>query len=103
MKELEEERDNFVIPNENKIAEYHSIKAQLSKLNEDIRTVITHPSYCLPFIQPGRIVKVREGDQDFGWGCVINFQKKAPATKKVFLFSFFFPFFFSIYFLHQFF
>ena len=39
---------------------------------------ITKPKYCVPFLQPGRLVRVEHGDdEDFGWGTVINFQKKA--------------------------
>ena len=48
---------------------------------------ITKPKYCVPFLQPGRLVKVEHGDnEDFGWGAVINFQKKAnqKARKNLF-------------------
>jgi len=71
-----------VIPEEKNIADYHSIKAQLTKYNNDARAVITHPSFCLSFLQAGRLVKVSDKDQSFGWGCVVNFQKKLPTTKK---------------------
>lgn len=95
------------IPEEETIADYYSIKSQLEKYNGDIRAVITHPRFCLPFLQPGRLIKVsiqlellkspkaskqtnkpnnhsqiRDGDNDFGWGSVVSFQKKLPTTKK---------------------
>ena len=38
---------------------------------------ITKPIYCVPFLQPGRLVRVEHDDEDFGWGCIVNFQKKA--------------------------
>ena len=37
---------------------------------------ITKPRYCVPFLQPGRLVKVAVGSDDFGWGSIVNFQKK---------------------------
>jgi len=37
---------------------------------------ITKPQYAVPFLQPGRLARV-EHEEDFGWGAVVNFQKKA--------------------------
>jgi ATP-dependent RNA helicase DOB1 len=45
----------------------------------DFREVITHPTYALPFLQAGRLVKVEYQKLDFGWGVVINFEKRVPA------------------------
>lgn len=41
--------------------------------------VITHPNYAIPFMQPGRLVKVKHLDHDFGWGAVVNFSKRQPG------------------------
>ena len=38
-----------------------------------MRDVINHPNYCLQFMQPGRLVKIKHKDHDFGWGAVVNF------------------------------
>ena len=37
---------------------------------------MNHQSYSLPFLQPGRLVRVRDGDADFGWGTIINVQRR---------------------------
>jgi len=42
---------------------------------------IHQPKYLLPFLQPGRLVQVKDGENDFGWGTIINFQKKANQNK----------------------
>ena len=63
------------------IADYFSIRSQLDVLQSDIRDVMNHPSYCLPFLQPGRLVNVKLSDMDFGWGVIINFQKTLPKVK----------------------
>ena len=44
-----------------------------------MRDVINHPNYSLQFMQPGRLVKVRYKDYDFGWGAVVNYSQRRPA------------------------
>jgi hypothetical protein len=38
---------------------------------------LVKPQYLVPFLQPGRLVRVKQADKDFGFGVVINFKKKA--------------------------
>lgn len=80
--DLEQERDSIVINNEIQSMVYYRIRQQLEKLKKELHSFITRPKFCLPFLQPGRLVKVVDGDCDFGWGCVVNFLKK--PLKKVF-------------------
>lgn len=47
-------------------------------MKQDFRDVITHPTYSLPFLQPGRLVKIKYQNLDFGWGVIINYQKRLP-------------------------
>ena len=78
--DLEREKDSIVIRDETQSMVYYKIRQQLEKLKKELHSFITQPKYCLPFLQPGRLVKVVDGDSDFGWGCVVNFQKK-PLKK----------------------
>lgn len=75
-KQLELERDEFVVEDEETIAEYFEVKKQIDMLKEDVRTVVNHPVYSLPFLQPGRLVRVKHGDMDFGWTCIVNYNKR---------------------------
>ncbi|KAL7411383.1 antiviral helicase [Mrakia frigida] len=76
------ERSKIVIPNEEAVGEYHDRKKQLQELGQDFRDIITHPTYSLPFLQPGRLVTIKHNDLDFGWGVVVNFSKRqAPKGK----------------------
>ena len=80
--ELEREEESkgiVVIPDEQLVAEYYDYRQQLDRMGQDFRDVITHPTYSLPFLQPGRLVKVKSQDLDFGWGVVINFSKRLPS------------------------
>lgn len=76
IKTLQEKHNSIVIDNEEDVDVYYKIKKQLSALSEEYRTYILQPNSCVPFFQPGRLVKVKNGDDDFGWGIIVNFQKK---------------------------
>jgi ATP-dependent RNA helicase DOB1 len=78
--DLEQERDSIVIRDEAQSMMYYKIRQQLEKLKKELHSFITLPKYCLPFLQPGRLVKVIDGENEYGWGCVVNFQKK-PIKK----------------------
>lgn len=83
LKREEESKDAVVIPDEQLVAEYYDYRQQLDQMAQDFRDVITHPTYSLPFLQPGRLVKVKYQDLDFGWGVVINFSKRLPPKVSV--------------------
>lgn len=57
-KEKLEELQNIQIDCEGQIASYYNIRQQLDKLGVQFRNYITKPNYLIPFLQPGRLVKV---------------------------------------------
>ena len=75
MKKAEKERDSIVIEDEEDIKEYFELRQLLKEKGADFRDVITHPTYSLPFLNAGRLVEVKDGDHDFGWGVVIAYNK----------------------------
>ncbi|RUS33914.1 rRNA-processing arch domain-containing protein [Jimgerdemannia flammicorona] len=79
--QLEQEKDLLIIARENDIAEYYDLRQQLDTYARDMRDVINHPNYCLPFLQPGRLVRVRHDDLDFGWGAIVSYQKRQNKWK----------------------
>ena len=66
------------MPDEEHVSEYYEFRQQLDMLSADFREVISHPNYSLPFLQPGRLVKIKYKELDFGWGVIINYQKRLP-------------------------
>ncbi|RDB26840.1 ATP-dependent RNA helicase mtr4 [Hypsizygus marmoreus] len=82
LKKEEEARTTTVIPDEALVAEYYEYRQQLDQMAADFREVITHPTYSLPFLQPGRLVKVKYQKVDFGWGVIINYQKRLPPKNR---------------------
>lgn len=75
LKKAEIDRDSIVLENEDEVGEYYELRQLLSENGADFCAVITHPTYALPFLNAGRLVEVREGDKDFGWGIVVGYNK----------------------------
>ncbi|EPQ51568.1 antiviral helicase [Gloeophyllum trabeum ATCC 11539] len=78
----EQAMKSITISDESLVADYHSYRQQLDQMAADFRDVITHPNYSLPFLQPGRLVKVKYQKLDFGWGVVINYHKRLPPKNR---------------------
>ncbi|KAM7478206.1 hypothetical protein LguiA_026419 [Lonicera macranthoides] len=88
-KQLEEERDSIVIEEEDSLENYYSLIEQYKSLTKDVRDIVLSPRYCLPFLQPGRLVciKCKRSDIDENsadsfsiedqvtWGVIINFER----------------------------
>ena len=62
---LQKKYDELNIPREDEIASYYKLRQQLERLGREMQTFIVSPKYCVPFLQPGRMVKVRNLLSDF--------------------------------------
>ena len=83
LQELEVQRSGLQIADEPLIKEYYDLRQQIATYTKDMQEVINHPNYSLPFMQSGRLVKIKYGDYDFGWGPVVAFsRRKAPHGQK---------------------
>lgn len=70
------------IPMESSIATYYHIRDQLDTLAKEFRAFITAPTYLVPFLQPGRMVKVtKENEEEFDWGIIVNFKKQSNGER----------------------
>ena len=76
---LKEKVTSLTIDDEEQVREYYDLRQQLAGYKDDIRKVITHPDYILPFLQSGRLVHVKVKDMDFGWGAIVNFNRRKPG------------------------
>lgn len=81
--ELENEKANMEIKDEASIKDYYQLRQQLDTYTKDMRDVITHPNYCLQFLQHGRMVKIKHKDWEFGWGAVVNVSARRPGKNEV--------------------
>ena len=64
------------VENEESASSYYRLRQQIERLGRQMDSIILSPKHCLPFINPGRLVKVRHGKKDFGWGIIVNFKKE---------------------------
>ncbi|XP_022147197.1 DExH-box ATP-dependent RNA helicase DExH9 [Momordica charantia] len=93
MKNLEEERDSIVIEEEDSLKNYYDLLKQYKSLKKDIRDIVLSPRYCLPFLQPGRLVSIECNTDDqtsssfsikdqVTWGLIINFQRVKGGSEE---------------------
>ncbi|KAK0593161.1 hypothetical protein LWI29_032087 [Acer saccharum] len=76
---LEEEAALLDASGEAEVAEYHKLKLDLAQLEKKLMSEITRPERVLYYLGSGRLIKVREGGTDWGWGVVVNVVKKPSA------------------------
>lgn len=79
-KDLQIAYNAVTIDRYNHISSYHDIREQLDHLSTEFRSFLTKPEYLLPFLQPGRLVKVKNENEMFDWGIIVNFKKKSPKN-----------------------
>ncbi|CAK9262411.1 unnamed protein product [Sphagnum jensenii] len=95
VKELEEELASIVIDEEDLVRDYLTLLQQLQDLRSEISSIAYAPRYCLPFLQPGRLVRIFPSvkDRDIAvpystapaiWGVIINFEKTPGAVQESF-------------------
>ncbi|KAH8393685.1 hypothetical protein KR200_009714 [Drosophila serrata] len=81
VKKKTQELNKMNIKDEHNIASYHHIRSELDLRGKQFRQWITKPNYLLPFLQPGRLVKVAVGTQEYDWGIILNFKKQDQKRK----------------------
>ncbi|KAL7647877.1 UNVERIFIED_CONTAM: hypothetical protein RMT77_001487 [Armadillidium vulgare] len=75
LEEHEKAVSEIVIDNESLVESYFKIKQTIHNLKLEQHAFITRPIYIVPFLQPGRLVQVKNGEDDFGWGVVLSYKK----------------------------
>ncbi|XP_072762709.1 exosome RNA helicase MTR4 [Anoplolepis gracilipes] len=80
VKELYTTYNTVNVERYDEISSYHDIREQLDRLTGQFRSFMTQPQYLLPFLQPGRLVKVKNEFETFDWGIIVNFKKKNPKN-----------------------
>ena len=45
------------------VSSYSRLRDQLTNLGREFHSWLTKPQYIAPFLQPGRLVKIKSGDQ----------------------------------------
>ncbi|XP_045614688.1 exosome RNA helicase MTR4-like isoform X1 [Procambarus clarkii] len=72
----ETELETMNVPRETEVESYYKIKQTIHNLKNERHAFITRPIYIMPFLQPGRLVYIKNNDDDFGWGVVLSYKKQ---------------------------
>merc|ERR1740130_1932238 len=54
------------------IADYYYLTKELERRGEEKRQVIIKPENVAPFLNPGRLVAMKDGAVDWGWGVLVS-------------------------------
>ena len=81
VKKLENQIASVKIEDEENVGSYFKLREQMTSLSKDFQSWLIKPQYLVPFLQPGRLVSVKHGDKNFGFGAVVSFKKQAPKEK----------------------
>ncbi|XP_026497864.2 exosome RNA helicase MTR4 [Vanessa tameamea] len=82
MKAKQKQLDRVSVSDEQAVSAYCATRAQLELLGAQFRSFITRPDYLKPFLQPGRLVKVKTEKYEYDWGIIVNFRHKTGKGKK---------------------
>ena len=81
--------NSFTPEIEQQLQEYSNVAEAMADCEGSIRKIVHHPSIILPFIQPGRLIWVKEESleagaevKDFGWGCIVGLARKGGYSKE---------------------
>ena len=64
-----------------------TLRNVLGRCEETIQGAITHPDACMPFLRAGRLLHIRVGAVDWGWGILLQVTYKAPKNEVTYDFS----------------
>ncbi|KAF5303471.1 hypothetical protein FQA39_LY09934 [Lamprigera yunnana] len=81
-KKVLEEYESINIKQEEQITSYYNIRKELDALAVQFRSYITKSQYLIPFLQPGRLVKIKTEQAEYDWGMIVNFKKISDRKGK---------------------
>lgn len=82
MEELQQEHDLLHVKNVLEVSEIYTLQEECKKIEVKAREIVTKPENILPYLSIGRLVYIKHKDQEWGWGCVINFLRKKMAIRQ---------------------
>lgn len=79
------------MPNQvnNSIKKRKQLGEHVAKIEREIRKIVTLPENIVPFLVPGRLLRICIGgnettkDQDWGWGILVSFTKQKINPKNL--------------------
>merc|ERR1740123_1548209 len=79
---LTEESNGIEIKEEALASTYHQLLTERNIMEERLMEFTHEPDVLLPFLNPGRVVHVVDGNRVFGWGIILNFHQMSKANQR---------------------
>ena len=70
------------------IEKKQKLESQSSQIQEEIRKIVVRPENIVPFLVPGRLIKIKSDQHDWGWGILASFSKQKITSKNKSTFDF---------------
>uniref|UniRef100_T1ITC5 Helicase ATP-binding domain-containing protein n=1 Tax=Strigamia maritima TaxID=126957 RepID=T1ITC5_STRMM len=67
MEKLKITLENADVEKEEMVSSYHELTNKMEELSKEFRSYLIKPQYLVPFLQPGRMIKVSNGGVEFDW------------------------------------
>ncbi|CAI5510096.1 unnamed protein product [Closterium sp. Naga37s-1] len=80
IKQLQAEADALETGTEDEVREYHALRLSLAEKERQLKAEVLCPVRCLHFLHPGRLIRVVDGLDDWGWGVVVNVMKQPSQS-----------------------
>ena len=70
------------IDGEERLERQAKLKDQKAKVDTAVNDIVCLPENIVPFLVPGRFIKIHQDDNTWGWGVIVSFQKQRINPKK---------------------
>ncbi|GAB0496019.1 hypothetical protein MMPV_007329 [Pyropia vietnamensis] len=64
------------------LREYVKLRDAAENLRAEMRTLVHQPATVVPFLQLGRLVRVRTPAADYGWGVIVSYRRRPASGKR---------------------
>lgn len=61
---------------EEALQQYQQLRGRILHQEKIILSYMVLPDKCLHFLRPGRLIRVREGKTEWGWGVVVSVARR---------------------------
>ncbi|KAI1709969.1 rRNA-processing arch domain-containing protein [Ditylenchus destructor] len=55
---------------------YHTLEKTIESLRQSIRDRVLKPRHVVPYLNPGRVIRIKWQNIDFGWGVLLSYKKQ---------------------------
>ena len=72
---------SIAIANEPFVRSKQRLEGQMDQIESEIRKIVMLPENVVPFLVPGRVIRVKTKQQEWGWGVLAGYAKQKLTAK----------------------